>query len=67
MNAYLHLDDDLADYLTEQAQQEQSVEAKLPTQTRNDSWLDEVGALREQCFIGKPGTPVEQLIAEIRS
>ena len=80
MNAYLHLDDDLADYLTEQAQQEhttldtvlnrlvrRSVETKLPPQPRDDSWLDEVRALREKCSTGKPGTPVEQLIEEIRN
>ncbi len=80
MNAYLHLDDDLAAYLKEQAQQERttldtvlnrlvrrSVEKKLPTPTRDDSWLDEVRILREKCSTGKLGTPVEQLIAEIRS
>lgn len=80
MNAYLHLDDDLADYLTEQAQQEsttldtvlnrlvrRSVETKLPIRTQDNSWLYEVKALREKCSTGKPGTSVERLIAEIRS
>ena len=80
VNAYLHLDDDLADYLTERAQQEhttldtvlnrlvrRSVETKLPPNPRDNSWLDEVRALRDKCSTGKPGTPVEQLIEEIRN
>lgn len=40
---------------------------QTPEAVDRPQWLDEVRALREQCSTGKPGTPVEQLISEIRS
>jgi hypothetical protein len=80
MNAHLHLDDDLASYMNEQALREhttldavlnrllrRSVPSKPPTVVGNPSWLEELRNLRESCATGKPGTPVEQLITEIRS
>lgn len=39
----------------------------LPQSDDRSDWVDEVRALREQCSTGKPGTPVAQLITEIRS
>ena len=80
MNAHLHLDDDLASYLNEQAKQEhttldvvinrllrRAVPGKAKATALTPSWLAEIRVLREQCSTGKPGTPVEQLITEIRS
>jgi hypothetical protein len=80
MNANLHLDDDLAIYLNEQAEKEhttldvvlnrvlrQSVPAKPSVPNDNDSWLAELRRLREICSTGKPGTPIEDLVADIRS
>jgi hypothetical protein len=80
MNAYLHLDDDVASYLNEQARQEhttleavlnrvvrRSVQTRLAVPSAGGSWLDEVRALRAKCSTGKPGTPVEDLITQTRS
>jgi len=80
MNAQLHLDDDLASYLSEQAKQEHTtldvvlnrllrrvVPVKAKALVQAPCWLADLRALREQCSTGKPGTPVEQLITESRS
>lgn len=80
MNAHLQLDDDLASYLSEQAEQEHTtldvvlnrlLRRAVPVKTKGalmaPSWLTELKVLREQCSTGKAGTSVEQLITEIRS
>lgn len=80
VNAHLHLDDDIARYLSKQAEEERTtldavlnrlLRRALPTKpasaSSNPSWLEEVRILRVKCSTDQPGTPVEELIAEIRS
>ena len=40
---------------------------QLPDKMATPDWLADLRAMREQCSTGKSGTPVEQLITEIRS
>ncbi len=80
MTATLQLDEDIARRLCEQAKRERtnldtvvnrilrgSVLAVPPADVGKSAWLAELRALRESCATGKPGTPVEQLIGEIRN
>ena len=80
MDVHLHLDEDLASYLSEQASHEQTtldvvlnrllrraLPQPPPTTRLAPSWLAELRALREQCSTGKPGTPVEELVTKFRS
>ena len=38
-----------------------------PAKDPTPAWLEDIRQLRESCATGKPGTSVEQLVAEIRS
>ena len=40
---------------------------RLPDKMATPDWLADLRAMRERCSTGKSGTPVEQLITEIRS
>lgn len=44
-----------------------STTAAAPVSNANPEWLKELRSLREGLSTGKPGTPVEQIISEIRS
>ena len=80
MTATLQLDEDIARRLNDQAKRERtnldtlvnrilrrSVLAAPPVDAGKSAWLEELRALRESCATGKPGTPVEHLIDEIRN
>jgi hypothetical protein len=50
-----------------QARLKAAPRAHQPAQSPTPVWLEEIRRLRESCTTGKPGTPVEQLVDEIRS
>jgi hypothetical protein len=50
-----------------QGRLKQAPVSALPSTSATPEWLSDVRALRERCSTGASGTPVAQLITEIRS